>query len=287
MKVENKEECSERIMVNFAVKMNINKHIFLLLPFLMVQMIYGQSDSTELNWNQMNENGERTGNWRKFYSNGQLRYKGQFKDGKEEGLFYYFDTGGNLKSTLRYRMDGSAYAKHYHKNKKLMAEGVIRDRKKDSVWSTYSENGLMIQKGGYISAKKYGVWNTYHDNGNISEATEFVNDVENGKQAIYFPDGSIRQECNYEQGVLEGLSTFYDADGNKILKGLYYHGSRDGRWIYYGERLKVEKVLEYDKGRLLNPEDAEGIMQDDSEMFRSNRKDVLEPEDLRKRIKYD
>ena len=38
-----------------------------------------------------------------FHGNGQLFSRGNFKDGKEDGLFEHFDENGNLSITLTYR----------------------------------------------------------------------------------------------------------------------------------------------------------------------------------------
>lgn len=238
-------------------------------------------------FNLKNAEGKPDGVWRKFHTNGQIRFEGQFKDGVEFGLFRYYDDAGNLRSTLNYLGKEKAYAKHFHANGNIMAEGLLVERKKDSIWNKYNTNGKLLEKGGYLNGKKYGNWVTYFENGQISEELYFEEDMEHGPFKIYFPDGKLRQEAHYENGFLEGLATFYDAEGNKRLKGMYYRGSRDGRWIYYKELLEVEKVLEYDKGKLLNPEEHEEFLKDDSDQFRNNRKDYLEFDDLRKRINYD
>ncbi|MBD98942.1 MAG: hypothetical protein CMO34_03790 [Verrucomicrobia bacterium] len=259
----------------------------ILLFFLGIQFLNGQATTSVEGFNLKNSSGKADGNWRKYHDNGQLRFEGQFKDGIEYGLFRYYDQEGGLKSTLNYLKEGKAMATHYHKNGNIMATGLLVDRKKDSIWNTYSPSGDILEKGAYISGKKYGNWITYFENGQVSEEMFFENDMEEGPFKVYYPDGSLRQEANYVNGFLEGLATFYDAQGNKILKGKYYRGSRNGRWIYYKERLEVEKVLEYDKGNLLNPMENEDLMEDDTDQYKNNRKDFLEFEDLKKRISYD
>jgi antitoxin component YwqK of YwqJK toxin-antitoxin module len=170
-------------------------------------------------------------------------------------------------------------------NADLMAEGKYLNQIKDSTWISYGENNIKVEEGSYITGRRFGSWRTFYSNGQIAEDIFFENDLENGSYKVFYEDGNIKQEATYESGFLEGLSTNYDASGNKTLKGMYVKGSRDGRWIYYKELLEVDKVLEYDKGRLLNPE-AEIIIED-SDKFRSNVKDVLEYDDLKGKIKYD
>ena len=40
--------------------------------------------------NQTDDYGNKQGVWTKSYKNGKVRYKGQFKNNKHIGLFYYY-----------------------------------------------------------------------------------------------------------------------------------------------------------------------------------------------------
>ena len=40
--------------------------------------------------NNVDINGNKQGIWGKTYNNGLIRYKGQFKDNKPQGLFFYY-----------------------------------------------------------------------------------------------------------------------------------------------------------------------------------------------------
>jgi antitoxin component YwqK of YwqJK toxin-antitoxin module len=228
----------------------IQNTLILLLVFS-INLLNAQSDSL---WNQSDENNQKIGKWRAYHSNGKLRYEGQFNEGKPFDVFRYYFSNGDLQSVLKYKSDTESYATHYYQNGDLMASGKYVNQKKDSVWISYGEDNVVVEKGGFINGKKYGSWKTFYKSGQVAEEQFLENDLENGPLKIYFEDGSLKQEAIYKDGFLEGLSTFYDPAGNKTLKGKYVKGARDGRWIYYKELLEVEKVLEYDKGRLLNPE---------------------------------
>ena len=41
--------------------------------------------------NQFDKNKKRTGVWKKYYPNKRIRYTGQFKNGKEVGVFKFYD----------------------------------------------------------------------------------------------------------------------------------------------------------------------------------------------------
>ena len=50
----------------------------------------------------INEKGERHGYWESYYSNGQLKYKGNFVNGKQHGYWEYYYYDGQLKEKTYY-----------------------------------------------------------------------------------------------------------------------------------------------------------------------------------------
>ena len=49
------------------------------------------------NLNQIDNNGQKQGLWKKSYENGNLRYKGQFNNDIPIGIFYYYYKSGELQ----------------------------------------------------------------------------------------------------------------------------------------------------------------------------------------------
>lgn len=85
-----------------------------------------------------------------FYSNGELKVKGTYKDGKEDGLREEYYENGQLESkgTLKDgEWDGLLEA--YNKNGELEVRGTYKDGKKDGVWEYYPENGELSSKETY------------------------------------------------------------------------------------------------------------------------------------------
>jgi antitoxin component YwqK of YwqJK toxin-antitoxin module len=65
-----------------------------------------------------------------FHENGQLRYKGNYRHGKLNGLLEYFDAKGNLTKTEEYK-DGEVYKV---------------DGKLDPLWGKFDEEGNLKSK---------------------------------------------------------------------------------------------------------------------------------------------
>jgi hypothetical protein len=94
------------------------------------------------------KNGKREGAWIRYYSNGQLYYKGNYKNGKKEGAW------------IRYYSNGQLYYKGNYKN-----------GKKEGAWISYYSNGLLISKGNYKNGKKEGAWISYLFDGSFRSGT--------------------------------------------------------------------------------------------------------------------
>ena len=75
--------------------------------------------------NFIDEFGRKQGKWIAKYDNGTIRYKGDFKDDKPQGIFYFYYDNGNLHITQDFFHDGSAAATHiYYKYGFLKAAGL-------------------------------------------------------------------------------------------------------------------------------------------------------------------
>ena len=97
--------------------------------------------------NQFNDNGERSGLWVGYHSNGIIKYKGEFLDGKESGLFKYYDYSGNLVIELDYvELGYKSFAKLYYANGTLKSTGQYVKQAKEGVWIYYNQNSDMKQK---------------------------------------------------------------------------------------------------------------------------------------------
>ncbi len=259
------------------MKQLIIAFVFLFTGFFSVSAQGNTSD------NKTNAQGKKEGLWKGFYEDGKLRYMGHFKNDVPVDTFLHFFSDGNLKTLLIYRNSKVAYAKHYYSTNELMAEGKYINQKKDSIWQTYGAKGRLVTKGAYTNGAKKGLWETYYDKGNVAEKIYYDNDIEIGDLKTYYENGQVLEETQYKNGFLEGLTTFYDENGNKLLKGIYKKGVRDGFWIYYNSDGTVDKKVEYINGKVKgkNPNTIEI-----PEELKNNRKDYLEFDDLRGKIKY-
>jgi len=83
-----------------------------------------------------------TGSVLGYYENGQLKEKGNIKDGKLDGL-----------------------VERYYENGQLKEKGNIKDGMRDGLYESYYENGQLKEKRNYKEDQLHGLWEYYYENG--------------------------------------------------------------------------------------------------------------------------
>jgi len=86
--------------------------------------------------------GKKDGPWVRFYKNGQIDTKANFKDSELEGPYIV-----------------------YHKNGQLQEKGNYKNSKKEGPWVFYHDNGRLRRKGTYKDGKEEGPWVYYWKDG--------------------------------------------------------------------------------------------------------------------------
>jgi antitoxin component YwqK of YwqJK toxin-antitoxin module len=96
--------------------------------------------------------GKLEGEWLRYYWNGQLQEKRNYKKGKWEGEQLEYYDNGQLKS-----------------------KGNFKDDKREGVSSKYYDNGQLNDKGNFKNGKLDGEYLQYNENGQL-EKTEIYKD---------------------------------------------------------------------------------------------------------------
>ena len=164
-------------------------------------------------YNKTDAQGRRQGVWTDFYSNGQKRYEGQFKNGFCVGEFKYYDEQGRLKATNTFDKSGTK-----------------------ALNKSYAANGTLIATGYYVNQKKEGEWRYFSkDNGKLILVEENRNGKVHGTSKVYYDTGILMTECQYQDGLKEGpAKTYYPSSALKE-EGSFLHGEKCGVWKTYNE----------------------------------------------------
>lgn len=218
----------------------------LVFSFLGLHPMFGQKI------NQFDSNKKRTGVWKKFYPNNRIRYEGQFKDGKEIGIFKFYDiTSSNHPIIIKkFRENNdSVFTQFYTTKGILQSEGYFINRKRVGKWTYFFPTKKKMSEEHYKDGELHGFVINYYPNGKITEKTAYMMGVKHGTSLQFTSDGDILEEVNYKEGKLHGLAKYYDVKGKLKEQGNYAEGKRVGKWEYYldGEVLSKKKKSTYKK----------------------------------------
>jgi antitoxin component YwqK of YwqJK toxin-antitoxin module len=242
---------------------------------------YSQTDTV---FNQSDKNGLKQGYWKKSYPNGQLMYKGFFKDGKPLGEMRRYYESGDLKALMQYKEnDNRVFAKIFYDTGELASEGFYIGGKKDSIWKyfSYYTNTLTATEN-YTNGIKNGLEKHFYENQQLSEEIEWKNDLKDGVWNQFFDDGKPKLRATYNQNKVQGVYVVYYPNGDIYILGGYLDNKRHGKWVFYSDNKQVKSEIVYTNGKAENEEE---IMKRDSAYFQMVEKNMGKfaeptPEDL-------
>lgn len=232
----------------------------LLLVFSSLLLSAGISaQSTDTLWNQTDALGQRQGYWKKSYPDGNLIYKGFFKDGRPVGKMERFYENGVRRAELVY-LEGTeiTHARIFYRTGNLAAEGKYVNMAKDSVWRYYSyySDDLMYTET-YKTGLKDGESRKFYPGGQIAEIMTWQMDMKEGLWKQFFEDSTIRLVSWHDSNLLHGRYQVYNRNHVLIMDGQYDYGKMDETWHFYDENGKEEHALHYVKGKLQNNKELE------------------------------
>jgi len=102
------------------------------------------SERNEISLNLISEKELNIGHFEEYYEDGQLEIKGNYIDGKKDGLWEEYRENGQLRSKIVYN------------------KGV-----KDGLWEQYHSNSQLWSKGHYKDGRMIGEWNYYDEIGEL------------------------------------------------------------------------------------------------------------------------
>jgi len=168
---------------------------------------------------------------KEFYDNGQLKRETTYIDGLENGVELAYYENGQLSTKVHWlkgKWEGYFYS--YYKDGSLQAKSYYKNGEKDgeSIW--YYSNGQIHWQCKYKNGKKHGYYKDFQDDGSIFNEQNYYYGEPHGVQKRYYGKD---EKGNYN-GVLTQVSN-------------YSYGKKTGKWYYYSDKGKLEKIETYDK----------------------------------------
>jgi antitoxin component YwqK of YwqJK toxin-antitoxin module len=207
------------------------------LAFTFVLLITSQVIFTQ-STNQFDKNGKRHGIWKKEFNNGRIRYQGEFKNGKEIGVFNFYsaELSDFPVITKNYNeVDNIADVKFFTVKGKLISKGKMEAKNRIGKWIYYQKDGKTImQEENYSNGKLNGEYKTFYSDKKPTIITSYKNDKLHGNYKRYSIRGFLYQDFNYENGKLQGEAIYYVRKTGVIeKKGNFNNNEKVGIWSYY------------------------------------------------------
>ena len=220
--------------------------------------------------NRTDKFGQKQGNWKYFWENGNLEMEGTYQNDKKKGYFKYYDETGNFKYVEKYDNDNLVVDAPetrqmdvrtvYHPNGKPAITATYYKGVPDGIRREYDEDGLVIK--GYVfnngilryegitdeSGKRQGLWKEYYRTGELKSEGNYINSNQEGVWKFYFENQKIEVEGRYKNGKKEGTWYWYYPNGMILQEENWLNGKLDGEFVEYNENGEITVKGEYLEG---------------------------------------
>lgn len=220
------------------------KNLIFVFTLFVCYFISGDCNAQTIN--KFDNNNKRTGVWKKYYPNKRIRYIGKFKEGKEVGVFKFYDMTTSKNPVIIktfFENSDSLLVQFYNLKGKIKTEGFFNKRKRVGNWKYLYPDGSKMSEENYKNGKLDGEQRVYYPNGQLTEFSKYKNGLLHGVSCKYSSKGVLIEEIMYKNDTPNGLAKYFELNGNLKETGVYKNGKRDGKWEFYldGEMLSIKK----------------------------------------------
>ena len=212
------------------------KRLFFISTLLSCFFITSNLNAQKIN--QFDNNKKRTGIWKKYHPNKRIRYTGQFKNGKEVGVFkFYHITTSKFPSILKTFSESSdsVFVQFFTRKGTLESKGYLLGKKRVGTWEYYFPSGKLMSKEQYKNGVLDGELINYYPDGVITEKSNYKNGLLHGTSQKYSSRSILIEEVAFLNGKPNGVAKYFELNGNLKETGVYKNGKRVGKWEYYLE----------------------------------------------------
>jgi len=216
--------------------------IILLFSFFVTSSLVAQST-----YNKFDSEGKRHGKWRGYHKDGVLlRYTGQFRHGKEVGVFRYFDklNGKTLVATREFNSIDNTCFVVFYSGKSKVSEGMMIGKDFSGEWRYFHKKSPNIMSLEYYkNGKLDGIRKVFYLDGTLAEQLTYKEGKKNGLSKQYNKGGVLIESATFTMGVLNGPITYYESDGTLSIEGQYENDKAVGVWSYYKNAKKFKEEV--------------------------------------------
>ena len=187
------------------------------------------------------KNGEKNGKGYEYSIFGTVKFDGEYKNGKRNGKGIIFNNDNKIKGEfINGQLNGKA---DEYNNNILIFKGEFKNGKRNGKGKLYDSKKRLISAGKYFNSKFWdGFGYDTHDN--------IVYEIKNGNGYIkeYSMKGKLKFEVEYRNGNQNGKGKEYNSQGELLFEGEYKNGKRNGKGKEYNSQGDLIYEGEYKNG---------------------------------------
>ncbi|WP_276134293.1 tetratricopeptide repeat protein [Polluticoccus soli] len=199
---------------------------------------------------KFNNNGNKEGLWRYYYSNGILRLTETYKNGVIQGEAHEYRNNGFLSEVRKYNNSGELTEEQEYTYNGILDNTTIIQPDKENEVIAYHLDGrkqttLKVKNGSLVDGK----YKWFYSNGSLEKEMEILDGKTSGEYKEYYDNGRLKEHGIYRKGDRDGLYTTYYENGKKESELNYKSGEGDGEQISYNERGQVISKTAFKGGK--------------------------------------
>ena len=180
------------------------------------------------------------------YSNGELRFKGQYYNGYRHGTWIDWNGNGDTISIVNYNLgELLGFFKIWELDKSIVnSSGVVQDYALD-----YGQ--IIIKEGYYLGGSLDGDFKVSFSSGRLKESGSYNKGRKDGKWTKLDLAGDTLHVINYSLGDRKGLFTIWNYYSHETLNDTTHNGFKiKHQGIYKFNRLNGNYVESYPNGKV-------------------------------------
>jgi len=192
----------------------------------------------------------QSNNNKSYWDNGKVKSELKYKDDKLDGESNWFYENGKLQMSAEYednKLNGSM--KRWHENGNLQSISYYKDNKLDSLFLTFSVNGVKIGSEYYVNGQLEGPYYKWYESGQIMLEGQYKQNMMDGSWLFFLGDGSIAAKANFVLGT--GVQKAYHENGTVSMIIHYKDNEKHGKEEYFSPKGVPSLTRIYDNGMLI------------------------------------
>lgn len=186
----------------------------------------------------------------RYFPNGRLRARVQWKKGKRHGTFRELSRFSHTLVKATYQ-NGELHGRwqSWYPSGERLATGQYQHNSPEGLWKHWWKNGRLQTRGTWHFGELEGKWESWWKNGQRKSRGHWKSADVHGRWIHWHPNGRKRAVFRYRKGKAYGVQELWNDKGQRLTLTTFRHGKAHGRWRFYWPSGKVRSEGQYQKDK--------------------------------------